>query len=65
MKRLLMTSFLLFSAFAHAWGLPPGVAQGINQGMADQQWMQMSKAWTNCMNQGGGESCGPAPQQPY
>ncbi|MDE2106172.1 MAG: hypothetical protein KGL39_53625, partial [Patescibacteria group bacterium] len=33
-------------------------------GMADQQWMQMSKAWTDCMNRGGGESCGPAPQPP-
>jgi len=72
MKRLLATGFLLFSAFAGAGGFAPGVWAGINASneqqhnyAIDAQWMQMSKAWTDCVNRGGDvSSCGQPPIQP-
>ena len=65
MNRTLIAAAFFAATLAHAGGLfAPGAAQGALQGQANAQWMQMSQAWTNCMNQGGGSSCGPAPQPP-
>ncbi len=48
-----------------------GMSQGIldaqqsqQQQQINDQWMAMSRAWINCVNQGGGTACGPAPQAP-
>lgn len=53
------------SGAAHGWGLAPGMAQGISQGIEDNQQRQMSKAWANCINQGGGAACGQPPAPAY
>ena len=69
-KRFLLFFTLLFT-LGFAWALPPGAAQGILDGLAasqqqqmNDQWIQMSRAWTNCVNQGGGAACGQAPSPP-
>ena len=72
MRKLILVVPALF-AFSICWagGFAPGAAaQGVLDGMAasqqqavNQQWMAMSRAWTNCINQGG-DSCGPAPTPP-
>lgn len=50
--------------WALAGGFAPGTWAGFNDAMAQQRWADMSRAWTNCMNRGGGDSCGPAPEPP-
>ncbi len=74
MKSAVALAFLsaaCFTGAAISGVFAPGAAQGAIDGMAasqqqavNQQWMAMSRAWSNCMNQGGGESCGPAPAPP-
>ena len=63
MKYLLTLSFLFFSSLAYSWNVAPGVWQGANQGMAASQQREMNQVWIDCMKQGGGADCGPAPQQ--
>lgn len=62
MKVLLAVALAFASLLAGAGGIAPGTWAGINDALAQQRWAQMSRAWTDCMNRGGGESCGPAPQ---
>jgi hypothetical protein len=70
MKYLLIVVFLGFSALSQASGFANfgsnlGYAfQGAQNEQMQQQWMAMSQAWINCMKQGGGASCGPAPEPP-
>lgn len=64
MKAALAVLVFVLSEAAGAGGLAPGVAAGLNDAFAQQQWQRMSDAWIECMKRGGGDSCGPAPQPP-
>lgn len=67
MKYLMAIVFLGLSSLAQASGLGFALSNGFQGAQREQeheQWMAMSQAWIDCMKQGGGASCGPAPEQP-
>ena len=67
---VLSTIPLLWSNSAtgfNAGGIAEGISAGIDsnrQEATNNQWREMSKAWVSCIQSGGGDSCGPAPEQP-
>ena len=58
MKKLLAICFFLLPMLGYAEGTAQGIVDGQNQAAQNN----MINAWSKCINDGGGSSCGPAPQ---